>query len=114
MIYCVEITAAFSTAQRRNNVLGILQNYVTQFQADAFVPSTVGPFEAAYKGWTNAVAGTMRLRTQANRDAVWADIQGAMTGPAAPVKGVARKWDAPQDTSEPDGPIANDTTQTWP
>lgn len=114
MIYCVEITAAFSTPQRRNNVLGILQNYVTQFTGDLFVPAQVAPYEAAYKGWVNALHGEMRLRTEANREQVWADIQSAMTGQAAPTKGVARKFDAPLDEADPGAPISNDVTQTWP
>jgi hypothetical protein len=114
LIFCVEITAAFSTAQRRNNVLTILQNYVTQFAADEFHTPLVAPFDAIYKGWTNAIAAQMQLRTAANRDQVWADIQGAVTGPGAPVSGVARRYDAPLDEADPNGPLENDTTQHWP
>jgi hypothetical protein len=56
----------------------------------------------------------MQLRTAANRDQVWADIQGAMTGQGAPLKGVARRYDAPLDEADPNGPLQNDTTQHWP
>ena len=114
MIYCVEITAAFNTAQRRDNVLGILQNYVAQFAADAFHPFQ-GPqaYDAAYKGWANAVACTMKLRTQANRDAIWADIQANAAGPGAPTKGVARRWDAALDV-DLSALVENDSTLQFP
>ncbi len=114
MIYCVEVTASFNTANRRDNVLGVLTNYAAQFAADLFVPAQIAPYDGAYKGFPNALHGELRLRTQVNREQVWTDIEAAMTGPGAPTKANWRKFDAPLDEADPGAPISNDVFRMLP
>lgn len=107
MIYCSQYKVAFSTANRRNQVLSRLQQDAVANAADFFVEPQIGAYDGAYKfgpSWRFAINAEYRFVTQANRDAQWDMAQAQLDSRAGSGKAVAgawtEKWD--QDLDHPD------------
>jgi hypothetical protein len=119
VIYIVYVKARFSSAQKRNTALGRVTNYLAQpaIASDLFVPSQVAAYDAAYKGWPNALTAECRFRTQAARDDLWSDLDTFLGQPnAAPVESLGERWDQMLDAPDPDADTTryNYVTAHWP
>lgn len=118
MIYIVYVKARFSTAQKRDNAIAQVTNYLAQpaISDDLFVPAQVAPYDAPYKGWANALTVMCRFRTQATRDTLWNQLDAFLSQSArAPVESVGEKWDQALDAPDPDADTTryNYVTKTW-
>jgi hypothetical protein len=118
MIYIVYFKARFSTATKRDNALAQVTSYLAQptISNDLFVPSQVAPYDAAYKGWANALTAECRFRTQASRDDLWTQVDAFLsTSARAPVESLGEKWDQALDAPNPDADTTryNYVTKTW-
>jgi hypothetical protein len=118
MIYILYAKARFSTAQKRDRALQQVTNYLAQpgISNDLFVPAQVAPYDAAYKGWANALTAECRFRTQASRDTLWSQLDAYLsTSNQAPVESLGEKWDQKLDDPDPDADTTryNYLTKTW-
>lgn len=118
MIYIVYVKARFSTAAKRDQALAQVTNYLAQpaISNDLFVPAQVAPYDAAYKGWANALTAECRFRTQSTRDTLWTNIDTFLTQSSrAPVESLGEKWDQKLDDPNPDADTTryNYLTKTW-
>jgi hypothetical protein len=119
MVYILYVKARFSTAQKRDNALTRVTNYLAQpsIADDLFVsPAAVAPFDAPYKGWDHALSAQCRFRTQASRDDLWNDMDTYLsTANNAPLESYGEKWDQMLDAPNPDADTTryNQFSKTW-
>lgn len=119
MIYILYVKARFSTANKRDNALAQVTNYLAQpaIANDLFVPSQVAPYDAPYKGWPNALTAECRFRTQQVRDDLWTQLDSFLTASnRAPVESYGEHWDQMLDAPNPDADTTryNQFSKTWP
>jgi hypothetical protein len=119
LIYIIYVKARFSTANKRDQALGRVTNYLAQpgISDDLFVPAQAAPYDAAYKGWANALIAECRFRTQATRDNLWNDLDGYLSQQnGGPVESYGEHWDQKLDDPNPDADTTryNQFSKTWP
>lgn len=118
MVFILYVKARFSTAQKRDKALQQVTSYLAQpsIADDLFVPAQVAPYDAAYKGWANALTAECRFRTQATRDNLWTQLDAYLsTSNQAPVESFGEKWDQMLDAPNPDADTTryNEFSKTW-
>lgn len=118
MIYILYVKARFSTANKRDNAISQVTNYLAQpdIANDLFVPAQVAPFNAPYKGWPNAMTVECRFRTQATRDDLWTTLDTFLsTSNRAPDESFGEHWDQMLDAPNPDADTTryNYVSKTW-
>jgi hypothetical protein len=118
MIYIIFTKARFSTANKRNQTANQVTNYLAQpgISNDFFVPAQVTSYDAAYKGWANALSVMVRFRTQANRDNLWTQLDAFLSNSnQAPLESYGEKWDQMLDAPDPDLDTTryNQFSKTW-
>jgi hypothetical protein len=118
VIFCLFVKARFSTAQRRDNAIAQVNNYLARpgIAGDLFIPAEVAAFDAGYKGWANALTAQCRFRTQASRDDLWTQLDTYLSqANAAPVESYGERWDQLLDAPNPDADTTryNFTSKTW-
>lgn len=118
MIFILYIRARFSTAARRDRAITQVNNYVAaNVPAEMeFTAPNVTAYDAAYKGWPNAMVVELHLTDQATRDGLWTTLDAFLsTASNAPSESFGEKWDQLLDAPDPDADTTryNELSKTW-
>jgi hypothetical protein len=126
MVYNIGLQIAYPNSQKQQSVAAQLVTYIAQFESDLYpartAASCVRIYNAAYKwgaNWQFTISAECQLRTLANRDQMWADLDASLgSGQQGPVTNDPRpghgwRFDIQNDEDPPDYTKQNLIERFW-